>query len=145
MSTDDFLTVNERIVADDFEDEMVLIDVHKGLYFSMRGSAKEIWKAFKDSQSRSALLGRLADQHGEDSLQSINQAIDRMVEHELLISGPPPKNGVPVLHGLTVSAFIAPIVDVFTDMAELIAIDPVHEVDEAAGWPVRPANFPAQA
>ena len=27
---------------------MVLIDVHKGLYFSMRGSAADIWKSFDE-------------------------------------------------------------------------------------------------
>lgn len=145
MTSDDYLGINKRIVADDFEDETVLIDVHKGLYFSMRGSAAAIWKSFDEPLSKAQLLEHLRGELGEDSLPSVAQAIDKMVEHELLVSVPPPKSQGTVLRSLAASAFVLPVVDVFTDMAELIAIDPVHEVDEAAGWPVRPANFPTQA
>jgi len=38
--------------------------------------------------------------------------------------------------------FATPVVEVFNDLADLIAIDPVHEVDASAGWPMRPENFP---
>lgn len=145
MSTSDYLVINKRIVADDFDDEMVLIDVHKGLYFSMRGSAPDIWKSFIEPQSKSSLLHRLEGEVAEDRLQSVAQAVDKMVEHELLVSVPPPESGSTVVPSLAATAFALPVLDVFTDMAELIAIDPVHEVDEAAGWPVRPANFPSQA
>jgi hypothetical protein len=31
-----------------------------------------------------------------------------------------------------------PIVEVFSDLSELITIDPVHEVDAATGWPNAP-------
>ncbi len=33
------------------------------------------------------------------------------------------------------------MIEAYTDLRELIAIDPVHEVDEGAGWPVRPPTF----
>ena len=143
--TDDYFTINTRIVADEFEDETVLIDVQKGLYFSMRGSAAQIWKSFGEPQSKSALLAHLKGELNEDNITSVTQAIDKMLEHQLLVAAQPPKTGGTVLRSLTLSAFALPVVDVFTDMAELIAIDPVHEVDEAAGWPVRPPNFPVQA
>lgn len=143
--TDDYFTINTRIVADEFEDETVLIDVQKGLYFSMRGSAAQIWKAFDEPQSRSAFLAHLKGELSEENVSSVTEAIDKMLEHELLVAAQLPKAGGAVLRSLTLSAFALPVVDVFTDMAELIAIDPVHEVDEAAGWPVRPPNFPAQA
>jgi hypothetical protein len=145
MSISDYLVINRHIVADDFDDEMVLIDVRKGLYFSMRGSAPDIWKCFTEPRSKSSLLDELAQEVGEDRLQSVSQAVDKMLEHELLVSASPPESGRAVLLGLAAPTFALPVIDVFTDMAELIAIDPVHEVDEAAGWPVRPANFPTQA
>ena len=145
MVKTDFMTVNSQIVADDFDDEMVLIDVQKGLYFSMRGSARVIWKAFKDPQSCSDLQAQLAQHYTDDEVRQLQQAIEKMVEHELLIPCSASKPAAPLAHSFSGLAFVPPAVDVFTDMAELIAIDPVHEVDEAAGWPVRPANFPAQS
>ena len=33
-----------------------------------------------------------------------------------------------------------PVIEVFDDLAELIMIDPLHEVDAERGWPVKPAT-----
>jgi hypothetical protein len=36
--------------------------------------------------------------------------------------------------------FTPPVLGVYTDMQEFMLVDPVHQVDEAAGWPhVKPA------
>lgn len=32
-------------------------------------------------------------------------------------------------------AFQTPVIEKFTDMADLLLLDPIHEVDETAGWP----------
>ena len=32
-------------------------------------------------------------------------------------------------------AFVVPTLEKYTDMEALLLADPIHEVDEAAGWP----------
>jgi hypothetical protein len=32
-------------------------------------------------------------------------------------------------------AFTQPVLEVYTDMQDLLLLDPIHEVDEEAGWP----------
>ena len=33
------------------------------------------------------------------------------------------------------TAFVAPALHVYTDMQEFMLVDPLHDVDEVAGWP----------
>ena len=37
-------------------------------------------------------------------------------------------------HVITISAFETPVLEKYTDMAELLLLDPIHDVD-ATGWP----------
>lgn len=138
--------VNKKIVADVFADETVLINVEKGLYFSMQGSATQIWQAFETPHTVSTALAALTSGLDPAQGKEVAGAVAAMIEHELLIeAGTPPAGGGTTLYSLAGASFAAPVLSVFSDLAELIAIDPVHEVDEGAGWPVRPATFPGAA
>jgi glycosyltransferase involved in cell wall biosynthesis len=44
------------------------------------------------------------------------------------------------LPSLALASFAAPVLGVYTNLADLIGIDPVHEVDADAGRPVRPGE-----
>ena len=138
--------INRKIVADVFADETVLINVEKGLYFSMQGSATQIWQAFDMPQEVPAAVAALASGLSPAQREEVAATVAKMIEHELLIEAeaPPAGDGTALL-SLAAGAYVVPVLSVFSDLAELIAIDPVHEVDEGAGWPVRPATFPGAA
>lgn len=136
---------NPRIVADDFGDETVLINVEKGLYFSMQGSAVDIWKAFDAPQLRSLAVKGLARELSDSDGESIDRFVQSMIDHDLLIEAEARPGDEVKVAGFTAASFAVPVLGVFSDLAELIALDPVHEVDQEAGWPVRPASFPSVA
>lgn len=137
--------VNKRIVADDFEDETVLINVEKGLYFSMQGSASEIWRAFEFPQLRSDAVAVLSQELSPAEGEEIARTVQSLIDHDLLIESEANRGDQTRLFSFAAGSFISPVLGVFSDLTELIAIDPVHEVDEGAGWPVRPASFPGTA
>jgi hypothetical protein len=139
--------VNKRIVADDFGEETVLINVEKGLYFSMQGSATEIWRAFDAPQYRSQAVSTMSRDLSAADHHAIDAIVQSMIEHDLLVEAEVEGDagGQAKLFSFAATAFTAPVLGVFSDLAELIAIDPVHEVDENAGWPVRPPSFPPTA
>ncbi|MEI6240825.1 MAG: PqqD family protein [Planctomycetia bacterium] len=130
---------NDRIAAEEFAGEVVLIDIEKGVYFSLQGAAVDLWRAFSAPRSPAAVLDMFAA-HGADR-QALEAALGDLCRHDLVC-----ETAVPALPDIACSApaggFAAPVVAAFSDLAELIAIDPVHEVDATAGWPLRPANFP---
>ena len=47
------------------------------------------------------------------------------------------RDGLPPLG----AAWTAPVLEVFTDMEDLLLLDPIHDVSEAVGWPMqKPAH-----
>lgn len=67
--------------------------------------------------------------------QAVTALVDRWLHDELLIEDPsapvanppqPPPGRVP---------FTAPALNTYTDMQEFMLVDPLHQVDESAGWP----------
>ena len=77
---------------------------------------------------------------GPAAQAELSSCIETMASLQLLVAATAPE--VADDRSLAPLAFGPQQVESFTDLAELIAIDPVHEVDAAAGWPVRPAGFP---
>jgi hypothetical protein len=119
--------VNADVVAEKFDSEIILIDIAKGLYFSLRGSAVPLWDALAVPRKWCALL----DMFGADAQPAA--VLGMLEEYGLIVQtvdDPDPQ-------ALAVYA-TTPIVEVFSDLSELITIDPVHEVDAATGWPNAP-------
>jgi hypothetical protein len=133
------LVANDRIAAEDFAGEVVLVDIEKGIYFSIQGLAVDLWRSFAEPRQPDAVLDQFVA-HGADRAV-LAGALDELLRNELLCE----TSALPVtgpVCSMPAAGFAAPVVAVFSDLAELIAIDPVHEVDASAGWPLRQANFP---
>lgn len=133
------LVANHRIAAEEFAGEVVLIDIEKGVYFSLQGAAVDLWRAFAAPRTTTAVLDTFTA-HGADR-QALEAAMGDLRRHDLLCETSVPAEA-DIACSVPAGGFAAPVVAAFSDLAELIAIDPVHEVDAAAGWPLRPANFP---
>jgi hypothetical protein len=134
--------INEKIVAEEFDNEIVLIDVEKGLYFSLQGAAVDLWRAFATERAVGEVLGAFTAQVAGSDQTVLQETIGKMQENGLLTKTADQKSAsAPPISFLSLS-FVAPVLEVYSDLAELIAIDPVHEVDATSGWPLRPANFP---
>jgi hypothetical protein len=142
MADNTILVANTTLAAEEFDGETVLIDVAQGLYFCLRGAATEVWRAFAEQRKINEVVETLCAQLAGADRTSLEVAVSSMREHALLVPAP---DGQPVTTEKYVAAcvpFAPPVVEVFNDLADLIAIDPVHEVDTSAGWPMRPGNFP---
>lgn len=142
MSGNTLLIANTSLAAEEFDGETVLIDIVRGLYFSLGGSATELWRAFAEPRCEADVVDTLCQQLSGSDRAGLEDAIRNMRENDIL---------TPVLETSSTSqnkfiaassAFSLPVVEVYNDLADLIAIDPVHEVDASAGWPMRPGNFP---
>ncbi len=125
------LIINNQIAAELFGDEMVLIDIQSGRYFSLRGAAVDVWRLLSVPRSPATLHEAfVAPNHGE-----LDAVLANMLEEGLLLTaaGQASSEGHEARH-----EYRTPQVEVYSDLAELIALDPVHEVDAEMGWPVQP-------
>jgi hypothetical protein len=122
------------------DDEVVVLDMRTGTYFSLRGSGVDVWELVEANATGAQIIEALAGRY--DGRQAeIESAVEALLEElaqaDLIVGDSSIESaGAPQQDGAK-SPFPAPEVERFTDMQELLLLDPIHEVDEA-GWPHAP-------
>lgn len=123
--------------SEEIDGEVIIINLTTGCYYSLGGSAATVWPL--------ALAGYTAAEMAVHFMpvapdpQAVEAQIAAFLEYlcaeGLLLATDAVAHGdVP---GLAAPAsFSAPVAEKFTDMQELLLVDPIHEVAEA-GWPLR--------
>jgi hypothetical protein len=142
------LQVNRpNVISETIEGETIIIHLLTGTYYSLRGSAADVWSTIERSTTRDeivAVLGSRYDaaaDHIENSVESLLgdlQAEDLIVmaDTESGTNGAGPHEPLTPIANAERLPFPHPSLEKFTDMQDIILLDPVHEVS-AQGWPHR--------
>lgn len=128
------------VIHETVDDEVVIVNLQTGNYYSLVGTGARIWALLESTATVSELAADIAarfDGAGEQLEETVQGFVDELEREGLIVPadveppGPRPR-AVPVTAG---GAFEAPVLEKFTDMQELVLLDPVHEVEEDKGWP----------
>jgi hypothetical protein len=136
-SVDRYEFAAPQCVADDFGGEIVAINLESGRYFSLRGLSYALWKDLLAGVSPKTIVSELATTDTGLADASAKFIAD-LAQHGLIR----PSTASPTRQEPT-SILVArrgaepPAIEVFDDMIDLFEADPIHDVDEDAGWPVR--------
>lgn len=143
----------ERVVHETIDGETLLIDLLSGTYFSLRESAAEIWHLLLARGSVELAAAELVRRYPDDAA-AVEPAVRRFAEQlrdlELLRDGPGPAAAgpapaAPPSTSAAPAAFVAPVVETFTDMQYFLMLDPIHDADADAGWPTPALDSPRQS
>lgn len=125
-----------RVVHENFGDEAVIINLDSGNYYSLSRTALDIWAMIEQGAS----IGDVAAIYGANG-REVSASVERFVaelEREQLILplSPAGENEAFDRSAWTdkKDAFEEPVISKYTDMQELLLLDPIHDVDES-GWP----------
>lgn len=127
-----------HVIHEAIDGEVVIINLETGNYYSLRGTGARVWEGIGADVPADAIAADLAAAFdGVDAPPDLTAFLAEL-EAEGLI-GPSAADGgghgaMPGFSGAR-QAFAPPVLERFTDMQDLILLDPVHEVDEAHGWP----------
>lgn len=131
------------VVSEVIDGEAIIMDLRTGNYFSADGSGALIWQAIAEGCGRDAILTWSSDAYAGDPERmaaDIDAFIAQLSEHGLVdvhdATAPTPKPA-----RAERAAWRAPVLSVYTDMQDLLLLDPIHDVDEA-GWPTRKVDEP---
>ena len=130
-----------RIIADTIDGEVIMIDLQTGSYYSLNGTAAEIWELFEAPRSTSQIVDALVARYTGVDRAIVRDAVQRFVETlseaQLLVHSDttPAELTAPSPHG-SAPDFRPPTLTGYDDMQDLLLLDPIHEVDEG-GWPRR--------
>jgi hypothetical protein len=139
---DDVIAANLPVTAsENFAGETVVIQFERGTYFSLRGSAGTIWSLLQAPTSIAGIVAALDGQtrpSPKDFEAVLTAFVAKLAEHDLITSFPGPAEP-PVIPAEAIASFVEPPnLEIYTDLSELIAMDPVHEIDILTGWPAHP-------
>ena len=142
IQLDGTIVANLPVTAsEDFAGETVVIHFDRGTYFSLRGSAGTIWSLLQEPTSVGAIVAASRAHGGalpSDFETTLASFVGKLAEHDLITSSPGPESA-PLISADAVASFAEPpSLEVYTDLSELIAMDPVHEIDVFTGWPAPP-------
>ncbi len=122
------LCPNEPPIASKVLDgEAILINLDTGAYYSLTGSGAVVWEAVTGHRTRTEIHDHVAaayDREVEAIAADVDAFLDRLEGEELIRHSP---ENAPVAAGTEPSdagEYRAPELEKFTDMEELLALDP---------------------
>ena len=126
---------SEEVAAEEFDGEFVLIHFARGTYFSLQNTAVDLWRQLERGSSAADAVDRVLAAVNEAPLEAREELMacfERFVSEGLvrkaLRAGPPPP-------GDSTAGYASPRIEVYSDLQELIQLDPVHEASATMGWP----------
>jgi len=133
-----FRVDSARFAHEDVDGEVIVIDMDAGTYFSMRDTAAAVFLLMVQGLPVDAAVGALATACSSEPGQieaPVAEFIAQLASEAILVprSDEPDAAEIPALPAM---AFKPPALEKFTDMQDLLTLDPIHEVDET-GWPHR--------
>jgi hypothetical protein len=125
-----------RFPHDTVDGETVIIDSTAGRLFLLTGLGSWIWQRMVLGHTTGGLVGDVAARYGAEAGREAAQFLASLLENEMLRDDPcdPPAAGryLPLPE-----AFVSPSLETYDDIADIIAMDPIHDVDPTKGWPHR--------
>jgi len=131
-----------NVIHQALDGEVIMIDLRSGAYYSLQAGGPESWNELQASPALEDIVASLAASHVEPrpELEEVVGAFLQELERNHLVVSfvadgeAPPRPRSPEQRP-TRTNLEPPVLERFDDMQDLILLDPVHEVDEDAGWP----------
>jgi hypothetical protein len=138
-----FNIFDKNIISDVFGEEVVLVNLETGIYFSLRASASQIWVRLINNYSVDEIISDIVllyEVENNDLSIQVRNFIQQLIDNQLIKSSElAEKVSINLNNQGQKTIFTTPILEIFSDMQEILLLDPVHDVDKA-GWPVSKSN-----
>ncbi len=156
MNTNGRIRINiPKIVHETIDGETVILDLDKGNYYSLVGIGADIWGFMENDATMGSIIEIISNNYqGErgDIDVAINKFVSELMHEGLVVpyNENNPENEesshVQVQTGLKENkpSFEIPKLNKYTDMQDLLLLDPIHEVDDKKGWPTIKPDKPLE-
>ena len=126
-----------RFPSDTLEGETVLIDTMKGSLFLFTGLAPQIWHCFTTGNTANGVVTEMVGRYGLSAAAPTQSFIDALEAAQMLRDKASAHGTEDASIEDWPAVFLEPILERYDDIADIIAMDPIHEVDRVQGWPRR--------
>lgn len=133
------------VVSEVFDDEIVIIHLENGVYYSLDKSGALIWELVHQGAPVAEIVSNVAARYDlapELLVAVVQPFIEELCREQLIIADTvvmqahKPAGAKPLNRssGTAQGPFTPPHLHKYTDMQELLLLDPIHDVTET-GWP----------
>jgi Coenzyme PQQ synthesis protein D (PqqD) len=131
---------DKQVVFERFDDEVLAINLETGTYYSLPNVSAQIWNWLLEGADLQAVKEMLvANYDGDaDAIESaFTQFVDKLHQDALIVPDETVKSNAPIsiAAGMAKKPFTDPVIEIYTDLQDLLLLDPIHDVDDR-GWPV---------
>jgi len=127
------------VVGEVLDNEAVIINLGTGAYYSLNNSGSLLWTYIEQGTTRTNLIATLLNRYEVSeplATRHIEHFLSVLQDEELILNLDNDTSNLPNNPPFTAEklSFEPPHLMKYTDMQELILLDPIHDVDEK-GWP----------
>ena len=136
---------NPKVANQTIDGEVIIINLDTGTYYSLDKVGAFVWSLIEKESTLGAIFREVKTLYDGDSGEvesSLVRLIDDLRNEDLIALEETPQpdtnetaSGPDGTIASEKSKFEAPTLQKYTDMQDLLLLDPIHEVDDA-GWPV---------
>ena len=146
-----FRVNSPNVIHEIIDGEAVLVNLESGSYYSIDSVGAVVWDYIEKGLSNSQIVEAIANQFEGEQVhinEGIQELFGQLQAEQLIVPTDAPTNGQAtvindVANGQPQLKFEAPMLHKYTDMEDLLLLDPIHDVDES-GWPNTNPNSVAQ-
>jgi len=138
---DRFEVSRPEVVGSVVDGEVVAINLDTGSYYNISGAGVDVWTAIEPAASAHEVTARLAHRFGlpvDELATAVTSFMEELLAEGLIRPADAGATGAELSADDAPSdgqvAFSPPVLERFTDMEDLLLVDPVHDVTDR-GWP----------
>ncbi len=133
------LAVNsDRFVHETIDGETIVMDTVSGRLLLLRETAPLLLSVMGAGVAPESMLEEISNRYGVEAATQARDFVARLTELGVLsardIAGSSLK-ATPIGAPDWPSNFTPPVVELYDDIADIITMDPIHDVDQDSGWP----------
>jgi len=138
-----FQVNSPNVIHEVIDGEAVLVSLESGSYYSIDNVGAAIWSHIEHGLSLPQIIEAITNQYTGEQTQietGVNQLVAQLQEERLIVPVETAQtNGSSTAingNSQVKIPFEPPVLHKYTDMEDLLLLDPIHDVDET-GWPTK--------
>jgi len=138
MTTSMQFRINQpAVISEVIDGEAIIVNLDSGAYYSLRDSGCAIWNLLTQGVALPAVVVTVTGQYtGSDTAiaMGIQDLVAQLQAEQLIVPIDQPASLGPLPTPIADQngnrpSFLPPVLEKFTDMADLLLLDPIHEVE----------------
>jgi hypothetical protein len=141
--TTQFKINSPDVVSETIDGEAVIVSLARGVYYSLDQVGVNVWGLLEKGLSTGQILTVINQTYDGDTQlieHSIKELLAQLQTEQLIapIATSTTESSSPAhLESSDKQTFVPPVLQKYSDMVDLLMLDPIHEVDETEGWPTK--------